>query len=433
MRNVTSIRSAQSGLSLTAAAVCLALTAGPASAQVASEYNISLSEFLSRNDLTSGELGNTISLSLQTDVQWATGVNGNLKPAYFSLAPINQGPSPINRALRFSYNPIYIQPLTMESCSVDGECQQLSATESGLSLTFSHEGTAWEVRSPGSPCKDTYTCTFSVPAWSLEARRRGGYQGWKSFPATATILDQSQGVTIFDARTGSEWTTFPFKNTNGPAGNLGRLHFAELFENGALVLSYEKGQIYMDFVTDRLFAVTPGGVSLANESLGLAQDKNANLSWRELPFVSGSGRVIAVSQNIIVWSDRAVTWSPRSGNSSKIAGTIVELPATPSLGAVNVTAEGQIVDLLSTGTNRVTQYRYRPFVKSFEEITTETIDAGEEYTLYGGVMTVKGQSRSCSGALKNMCEAGVWINDAGWYSSGSMISDGQIKVSFLKH
>lgn len=402
-----------------------------AQGQVASDYRIPLTDYLNAHDLNPSELGGVVSLNAPADMQWTNGITGNVRQAYFTLNPVSRGQERINRSVRITYNPIYVQPLVFESCSPDGDCQTLAVSSSGRSLVFSHEGTLWEVRSPGSPCKDTYTCSFSVPAWSLEMRRQGGVNGWKSFPATATLLDQPRGLSIFDARTGKEWASFPFKSFHGPTANLGAFKEASLSDSGTLNLTYQRASLLLDFATDRIFVVTAANVYVANESLGLGQDQSLDLTWQELQFVSGTGKVIVANSDLIIWEDRAAAWNARASHVAKISGTPVDLPGSPVYGETRRTLIGTSVDLLTKADNRVTHYRFEPLLRKFDEISTETFAANQNYGLSGGVLKAQTASE-CEAALKPLCADGARVTDAGLYSTASVRVGSEIRVSILR-
>jgi hypothetical protein len=399
-------------------------------AQVASEHRIPLANFLVESDIAKEDLGNAVTIKAPEESQWISGIVGKIRPAFFSIAPNSRGQERIARSLKVSFNPIFLQPMSFAACDADGDCRTLSASAAGSSLTFSHEGVSWEVSSPDSPCH-TYVCSFTIPAWSLEMRRQKGVNGWKSFPALATILDHPTGITIFDSRNGSKWASFLLKASSGPGSNLGKLLDASLSDGGLLNLKYESGALLLDFQTDRIFAIAENGVFFANEGLGLAQESQSQITWQELAFAQGRGKVLVANQELIIWEDRAVRWSARSQGIRKSNGTNIELPGIPSTGEANRTLLGSVVDILVTEDSRITQWRYNPVKNAFEEIRSEQVKSGETYSLVSGILGLVPPEEPCIPSMLALCTLGAKPLEMSGYTTASILVGSEIKVSIL--
>ena len=425
-RNMRYIRKITIGLGL----ACSTLPSHMGSAQVASEHRIPLANFLVDNSIAREDLGNAVTVKVPENSQWISGIVGNIRPAFFSIAPTSRSQERIARSLKVSFNPIFLQPMSFAACDSDGDCRPLSASGAGNSLTFSHEGMSWEVSAPDSPCH-TYVCSFTIPAWSLEMRRQKGVNGWKSFPALATILDHPTGITIFDPRNESKWASFLLKASSGPASKLGKLLDASLSDGGLLNLKYESGALLLDFQTDRIFAIAENGVFFASEGLGLAQESQSQITWHELTFVQGRGKVLVANEDLIIWEDRAVKWSARAQGIRKSNGTSIELPGIPSAGEANRTLLGSVVDILVNDENSVTHWRFNAVTNAFEEVRSEQVKTGQKYGLVSGILGLIPSEEPCIPSMLALCTLGAKSLEMSGYTTASILVGSEIKVSIL--
>lgn len=355
-----------------------ALASGQAAGQVASDHSIALAPFLAARDMGEIDLGNALTVQAPKDRLWTSGVVGKIRPAFFSISAASRGLDPITRGLRVSYNPILKQPLAFASCGVDGACDALQV-DGASSLSVSHEGMIWEVRASGSPCDGSYTCEFTLPAWSLEKRRQARLGPWRSFPLVATVLDHARGSTIFDAQSGAEWLTVSWKVSDGPSSGLGALTGATLSSEGNLSLMYEGGGLLLDFTTDRMFLATRDGVYLGDAGFSVGSGASGGPQWQELAFSEGEGRgkLLALSGDYVVWQDQLAEWSARMSPPSKIVGKFFAVPGHVTSAAIVEDPAGAVVDAEVEGGGQTNRWRYSRSTRRFGEMSDAA--AGEAH------------------------------------------------------
>lgn len=351
-----------------------------ASAATSSDLTFDMKLYLEKHAMTAADLGNIETVVAPGDGKgWVSGAVGTFLPAYLSLRVSTQPGSAVERSLKISYNPIFVEPVRLAACSADGMCADLKGEPSGRGVNVAVDGLAVYVEVIGAPCVKVASCDILIPSWSLEKRRQSHEATWKSFPRIATIVDHKTGISILDATTGTEWLSYDIHTPGNEGDSLGDLVKASMAESGMLTLQYAKGMVVLDFVADRLWISTESGLLLSRDGLG----QKVPVNWTRVARGELGGLPIMISDEWYVTQTQVARWYPRTDNLKEIVGVVKDGPQPFHLAGANSAG----IDCVSLIGKEATLWRFFLATRSFSSVMTlEDVADIKDVRINGGII-----------------------------------------------
>jgi hypothetical protein len=314
-----------------------ALTAAPAAfAGSTSSYLLDLKSLKTETGLATDDIYGAASAVVPAPEAgrvsaWSAGVSGPVSISYFTLTPENVTDRAPTESIKVDWGS---GGAKVQQCAPGtSACIDKQVVHGGDYWRFTAEGIDWALKINGNPCANDGACSFMFPTWALELRRRSG-GSLNAAPQVATVVAHRLGITVMDAQRGGIWANVAFDGDGAPALSAGGLRQARFLSPTLLQVEFVASTVFLDFASDRLFALVDGKLWVNEGGLLAPQAlKPVSLRTERAP-----GRLLLATATHLITENVTVEWDSGADNAKAI---VRESKANPvALAVARVTESG---------------------------------------------------------------------------------------------
>lgn len=165
-----------------------------------SKHTFKLDELRSKFSLSLSDVYLAQSVSFPSKSDWFNGIIGNEKLGQLAIMPVGSSSIGVEKGIKITAA-YTVNDLSFEICEDRFNCTPIDVKGNMNSYIIPLQGSTWEIKRSGFPCKDTEKCELFIPSWALETIRLNN-GSMQSFPDLLTFVYHKGGLALYNAKLG---------------------------------------------------------------------------------------------------------------------------------------------------------------------------------------------------------------------------------------